>query len=184
MWGDRNCGVVESEVDLFFVCFRNPNEHHKQEPVLAASRERNRFRSIVWEEYDSGHQKYLEIGEIFLCVKSVSSLSSVNFSFPQISRYYNSKQQYVQTPSLEIRYFIFPRSSSSSTESIWTYSIGGFIFKNMSESPLCRFKNIVHSAADFFQLSSRPILLISPFRLSWWADVTEEAIAVLFPNNR
>ncbi|XP_076254918.1 neuroligin-4, Y-linked-like [Rhynchophorus ferrugineus] len=40
----------------------NPNEHHKQEPVLAASRERNRFRSIVWDEYDSVHQKYLEIG--------------------------------------------------------------------------------------------------------------------------
>ncbi|KAK9869524.1 hypothetical protein WA026_003278 [Henosepilachna vigintioctopunctata] len=43
----------------------NPNEHHKQEPVLAASRERNRFRSIVWDEYDSVHQKYLEIGECF-----------------------------------------------------------------------------------------------------------------------
>ncbi|KAI7815487.1 neuroligin, partial [Rhyzopertha dominica] len=40
----------------------NPNEHHKQETVLAASRERNRFRSIVWDEYDSVHQKYLEIG--------------------------------------------------------------------------------------------------------------------------
>ncbi|XP_044751995.1 neuroligin-4, X-linked-like [Coccinella septempunctata] len=40
----------------------NPNEHHKQEPVLAASRERNRFRSILWDEYDSVHQKYLEIG--------------------------------------------------------------------------------------------------------------------------
>nr|XP_022919065.1 neuroligin-4, Y-linked-like [Onthophagus taurus]XP_022919066.1 neuroligin-4, Y-linked-like [Onthophagus taurus] len=40
----------------------NPNEHHKQEPVLAASRERNRFRSIIWDEYDSIHQKYLEIG--------------------------------------------------------------------------------------------------------------------------
>lgn len=30
--------------------------------MLAASRERNRFRSIVWDEYDSVHQKYLEIG--------------------------------------------------------------------------------------------------------------------------
>ncbi|XP_030760903.1 neuroligin-4, X-linked-like, partial [Sitophilus oryzae] len=40
----------------------NPNEHHKQEPVLAASRERNRFRTIVWDEYDPVHQKYLEIG--------------------------------------------------------------------------------------------------------------------------
>jgi hypothetical protein len=42
----------------------NPNEQHKQEPVLAASRERNRFRSIVWDEYDSVHQKYLEIGKL------------------------------------------------------------------------------------------------------------------------
>ncbi|XP_066143769.1 neuroligin-4, X-linked-like [Euwallacea fornicatus] len=40
----------------------NPNEHHKQDTVLAASRERNRFRSIIWDEYDSVHQKYLEIG--------------------------------------------------------------------------------------------------------------------------
>ncbi|KAH1004868.1 hypothetical protein HUJ05_005636, partial [Dendroctonus ponderosae] len=40
----------------------NPNEHHKQDSVLAASRERNRFRSILWDEYDSVHQKYLEIG--------------------------------------------------------------------------------------------------------------------------
>ncbi|XP_044267603.1 neuroligin-4, X-linked-like isoform X1 [Tribolium madens] len=40
----------------------NPNEQHKQEPILAASKERNRFRSIVWDEYDSVHQKYLEIG--------------------------------------------------------------------------------------------------------------------------
>ncbi|GLG92724.1 uncharacterized protein GBIM_00332, partial [Gryllus bimaculatus] len=28
----------------------NPNEQQKQEPVLAGSRERNRFRSIVWDE--------------------------------------------------------------------------------------------------------------------------------------
>ena len=27
-----------------------------------ASKERNRFRSIQWEEYDPVHQKYLEIG--------------------------------------------------------------------------------------------------------------------------
>ncbi|XP_049276746.1 neuroligin-4, Y-linked isoform X2 [Anopheles funestus] len=40
----------------------NPNEHHRQDSVLAASRERNRFRSINWEEYDPVHQKYLEIG--------------------------------------------------------------------------------------------------------------------------
>ena len=43
--------------------FRNPNEHHRQDSVLAASKERNRFRSITWEQYDPIHQKYLEIGE-------------------------------------------------------------------------------------------------------------------------
>ena len=41
----------------------NPNEHHRQDPVLLASKERNRFRSIVWDEYDPVHQKYLEIGK-------------------------------------------------------------------------------------------------------------------------
>lgn len=41
----------------------NPNEHHRQDSVLMASKERNRYRSIVWEEYDPVHQKYLEIGE-------------------------------------------------------------------------------------------------------------------------
>ncbi|KAL5274555.1 Ces3.2 family protein [Megaselia abdita] len=40
----------------------NPNEKHRQDSVLPASKERNRFRSIQWEEYDSLHQKYLEIG--------------------------------------------------------------------------------------------------------------------------
>lgn len=41
----------------------NPNEHHRQDSVLTASKERNRFRSINWDEYDPVHQKYLEIGE-------------------------------------------------------------------------------------------------------------------------
>ncbi|XP_072394349.1 neuroligin-4, Y-linked [Diabrotica undecimpunctata] len=45
-----------------FVRTGNPNENHKQDPVLAISRERNRFRSILWDEYDSVHQKYLELG--------------------------------------------------------------------------------------------------------------------------
>lgn len=52
-----------TELKMIFCFFRNPNEHQKQEPVLAASRERNRFRSVVWDEYDSVHQKYLEIGK-------------------------------------------------------------------------------------------------------------------------
>ncbi|KAL1380674.1 hypothetical protein pipiens_014019 [Culex pipiens pipiens] len=40
----------------------NPNEHHRQDSILTASKERNRFRSINWDEYDPVHQKYLEIG--------------------------------------------------------------------------------------------------------------------------
>lgn len=43
--------------------FSNPNEHHRQDSVLPVSKERNRFRSITWENYDPLHQKYLEIGE-------------------------------------------------------------------------------------------------------------------------
>jgi hypothetical protein len=30
---------------------------------LAGSKERNRFRNIIWDEYDSVHQKYLEISK-------------------------------------------------------------------------------------------------------------------------
>ncbi|XP_013148448.1 PREDICTED: neuroligin-4, Y-linked-like [Papilio polytes] len=40
----------------------NPNELQRQESVLPISRERNKFKSIVWDEYDTLHQKYLEIG--------------------------------------------------------------------------------------------------------------------------
>ncbi|XP_045505104.1 neuroligin-4, Y-linked-like [Colias croceus] len=40
----------------------NPNDNTRQEALLPASRERNKFRGIVWEDYDSTHQKYLEIG--------------------------------------------------------------------------------------------------------------------------
>ncbi|ALC46886.1 CG34139 [Drosophila busckii] len=40
----------------------NPNEHHRQDSVLPISKERNRFRSITWENYDPLHQKYIEIG--------------------------------------------------------------------------------------------------------------------------
>ncbi|XP_055695140.1 neuroligin-4, Y-linked-like isoform X1 [Lutzomyia longipalpis] len=40
----------------------NPNEHQRPDSVLAATKERNRFRGIVWDEYDPVHQKYLEIG--------------------------------------------------------------------------------------------------------------------------
>ncbi|CAB3221151.1 unnamed protein product [Arctia plantaginis] len=40
----------------------NPNEAHRQESVLPISRERNKYKSIVWDEYDTLYQKYLEIG--------------------------------------------------------------------------------------------------------------------------
>ncbi|KAL0849711.1 hypothetical protein ABMA28_011675 [Loxostege sticticalis] len=45
-----------------FVKTGNPNDNVRQEVVLPASRERNKFRGVNWEEYDSTHQKYLEIG--------------------------------------------------------------------------------------------------------------------------
>ncbi|CAB3221157.1 unnamed protein product [Arctia plantaginis] len=45
-----------------FVKSGNPNDNVRQEALLPASRERNKFRGINWEEYDSTHQKYLEIG--------------------------------------------------------------------------------------------------------------------------
>ncbi|XP_028035892.1 neuroligin-4, Y-linked-like isoform X1 [Bombyx mandarina] len=40
----------------------DPNDNTRQEALLPASRERNKFRGVNWEEYDSTHQKYLEIG--------------------------------------------------------------------------------------------------------------------------
>jgi len=55
----------ESQMEWFVICIlasSNPNEHHRQDSVLVASKERNRFRSITWENYDPVHQKYLEIG--------------------------------------------------------------------------------------------------------------------------
>ncbi|XP_032510698.2 neuroligin-4, Y-linked-like [Danaus plexippus] len=45
-----------------FVRTGNPNEAQRQEAVLPISRERNKFKSIFWDEYDTLHQKYLEIG--------------------------------------------------------------------------------------------------------------------------
>lgn len=57
---------------------RNPNEHHRQDSVLVASKERNRFRSITWENYDPVHQKYLEIGKL----RGKSNEISPNNVFP------------------------------------------------------------------------------------------------------
>ncbi|CAG5052080.1 unnamed protein product [Parnassius apollo] len=42
--------------------YKNPNEVQLQESVLPISRERNKFKSILWDEYNILHQKYLEIG--------------------------------------------------------------------------------------------------------------------------
>ncbi|XP_063237155.1 neuroligin-2-like [Bacillus rossius redtenbacheri] len=56
-------GLSEA-VMLYFSNFArtgNPNSPSRQEAVSPLSKERNRFRSIVWEEYDNVHQKYLEI---------------------------------------------------------------------------------------------------------------------------
>lgn len=51
--------------DLRFRC-RNPNviDHHgRNDTLLPASREKSRFRSLTWDQYDPVHQKYLEIGK-------------------------------------------------------------------------------------------------------------------------
>ncbi|KAM3955841.1 LOW QUALITY PROTEIN: neuroligin-4, Y-linked [Aphomia sociella] len=58
--------VALSESMMLFVAnfarTGNPNDNARQEVLLPASRERNKFRGTNWEEYDSTHQKYLEIG--------------------------------------------------------------------------------------------------------------------------
>ena len=50
------------------IWFSNPNaeEHYgnKNDAILPVSREKSRFRSLTWEQYDPVHQKYLEIGNI------------------------------------------------------------------------------------------------------------------------
>ncbi|XP_054288451.1 neuroligin-4, Y-linked-like [Macrosteles quadrilineatus] len=55
--------LSESVIIYFsnFVRSGSPNAFHKQEVSLAVSKERNRFRTITWDEYDPVHQKYLEI---------------------------------------------------------------------------------------------------------------------------
>ncbi|XP_047537555.1 neuroligin-4, Y-linked-like isoform X1 [Vanessa atalanta] len=57
--------ALSESIMLFVANFAktgNPNDNARQEAFLPASRERNKFRGINWEEYDSTHQKYLEIG--------------------------------------------------------------------------------------------------------------------------
>ncbi|XP_066586116.1 neuroligin-4, X-linked-like [Prorops nasuta] len=59
-------GLSESIIQYFanFVRTGNPNlaEHHGRESISQASRDKNRPRSPTWDQYDPGHQKYLEIG--------------------------------------------------------------------------------------------------------------------------
>ncbi|XP_055715412.1 neuroligin-4, Y-linked-like [Phlebotomus papatasi] len=57
--------ALSESIILFWSNFArtgNPNEYHRQDTLLAASKERNRFRGITWDEYDPVHQKYLEAG--------------------------------------------------------------------------------------------------------------------------
>ncbi|XP_031769947.2 neuroligin-4, Y-linked-like isoform X2 [Galleria mellonella] len=57
--------ALSESIMLFIANFArtgNPNDNARQEVLLPASRERNKFRGTTWEEYDSTHQKYLEIG--------------------------------------------------------------------------------------------------------------------------
>ncbi|KAK4880714.1 hypothetical protein RN001_008860 [Aquatica leii] len=79
----------------------NPNDHSKQESGLAASREKNRFRSIVWDEYDSVHQKYLEIAvdECFDFLPSHPFVATTNDNnnIPFYGQVNNFRESY-QTP--------------------------------------------------------------------------------------
>ncbi|XP_037929027.1 neuroligin-4, Y-linked-like, partial [Teleopsis dalmanni] len=55
--------ALSEAVIIFWTSFArkgNPNEHHRQD-FLPASKERSRFRSITWDNYDPMHQKYIEI---------------------------------------------------------------------------------------------------------------------------
>ncbi|XP_034947404.1 neuroligin-4, X-linked-like isoform X2 [Chelonus insularis] len=57
--------MSESIIQAFasFIKSGNPNvyEHHRNDGPMMISKERNRFRSVNWEQYDPIHQKYLEI---------------------------------------------------------------------------------------------------------------------------
>lgn len=44
-----------------FIPSRDPNDHDDKPD--SGSKERNRFRSVTWDEYDPVHQKYLEISK-------------------------------------------------------------------------------------------------------------------------
>ncbi|VVD05911.1 unnamed protein product, partial [Leptidea sinapis] len=55
-------GPIRPTKTFFYVFdYQTKDGYYPQDSLLPASRERNRFRGITWEEYDSTHQKYLEI---------------------------------------------------------------------------------------------------------------------------
>ncbi|KAG7199388.1 hypothetical protein KM043_014019 [Ampulex compressa] len=60
--------LSESIVQYFanFVRTGNPNaiDHHgRNDTLLPVSKEKSRFRSLTWDQYDPVHQRYLEISE-------------------------------------------------------------------------------------------------------------------------
>lgn len=63
-----------------FFLFSNPNEYQKQESTLSVSKERNRFKGMVWEEYDAVHQKYMEISERYTYIPIYTCTLLVVFS--------------------------------------------------------------------------------------------------------
>ena len=63
--------------------------------MLPASKERNRFRSITWEEYDSLHQKYLEIGKVYSNVVQISEYKysqKISGMKPRIKNHFRAHQ--------------------------------------------------------------------------------------------
>lgn len=61
------------EIDLLLTfAFSNPNAAEHAHGKTEASREKSRFRSLVWDQYDPVHQKYLEIGKIKISMHKIS----------------------------------------------------------------------------------------------------------------
>lgn len=71
---------LEFSLGQFFLC-SNPNEYQKQESTLSVSKERNRFKGMVWEEYDAVHQKYMEISERYTYIHIPTLLVVFSRSF-------------------------------------------------------------------------------------------------------
>lgn len=44
--------------------FSNPNMVESQDQFLPISKEKNRFKSVLWEQYDHVHQKYMDISKL------------------------------------------------------------------------------------------------------------------------